>query len=55
MIWSDALLLFSPQDALAHLYEQQENLDAGGALAGFGHQVVSSQPFQAGLSKSYRG
>ncbi|XP_047428945.1 ribonucleoprotein PTB-binding 1 isoform X2 [Mugil cephalus] len=26
------------QDALAHLYEQQENLD-GGALAGFGHQL----------------
>lgn len=29
----------SCQDPLAHLYEQQENLDTG-ALAGFGQQVV---------------
>lgn len=35
----------SCQDPLAHLYEQQENLDTG-ALAGFGQQVVFSQPSQ---------
>lgn len=37
-----------PQDPLAHLYEQQENLDAG-ALAGFGQQVVLCQLFQSWL------
>ncbi|XP_031168672.1 ribonucleoprotein PTB-binding 1 isoform X2 [Sander lucioperca] len=31
------------QDPLAHLYEQQENLDAG-ALAGFGQQQLSRHP-----------
>ncbi|KAG7223185.1 hypothetical protein INR49_015793 [Caranx melampygus] len=31
------------QDPLAHLYEQQENLDTG-ALAGFGQQVTSRHP-----------
>lgn len=44
VILSDAHLVVSPQDPLAHLYEQQENLDTG-ALAGFGQQVVFSQPF----------
>lgn len=33
----------SLQDPLAHLYEQQENLDAA-ALAGFGQQVQQRVP-----------
>ncbi|XP_045888483.1 ribonucleoprotein PTB-binding 1 isoform X5 [Micropterus dolomieu] len=37
------------QYPLAHLYEQQENLDIG-ALAGFGQQVVVNEPFHDYLS-----
>lgn len=34
---------WSPQEPLAHLYEQQENVDAG-ASAGFGQQVRPAPP-----------
>lgn len=40
----------SPQEPLAHLYEQQENIDTG-ALAGFSQQVLPTVLFQGYINK----
>lgn len=41
---------WSPQEPLAHLYEQQENIDTG-VLAGFGQQVQLTVLFQGYVDK----
>lgn len=41
---------WSPQEPLAHLYEQQENIDTG-ALAGFSQQVHPTVLFQGYINK----
>lgn len=41
---------WSPQEPLAHLYEQQENIDTG-ALAGFSQQVHPPVLFQGYINK----
>lgn len=41
---------WSPQEPLAHLYEQQENIDTG-ALAGFSQQVHPNSLFQGYINK----